>query len=100
MTETRYATTQDPVLASKVEACAEGARVSCAFAIDWRNRHIAHRDLALAIKNSAAVPLASASRTDVDAALKSIRAVLGLGTESLQLRIQPSAQSSSASIKN
>jgi AbiU2 len=46
-----------------------------AFCRDWRNRHIAHRDLKLALEQST-TPLAGASRADVNKALKSIAAVL------------------------
>ena len=46
-----------------------------AFAIDWRNRHIAHRDLNLLL-NSEAEPLAIASKELVDSVLDSMAALL------------------------
>jgi AbiU2 len=45
------------------------------FCRDWRNRHIAHRDLSLALE-SAATPLAPASRKQTHKALSSIKDVL------------------------
>lgn len=53
----------------------EGAVTKAAFARDWRNRHIAHTDLTLAIREGAK-PLMAASRRGVDEALKAIDAVL------------------------
>ena len=43
----------------------------CEFARDWRRRHIAHRDLQLALSENA-VPLAPASRLAVRKALTAI----------------------------
>ena len=57
-----------------VEKHLEFAKSRCAFASDWRNRRIAHRDLGLALKE--AEPLAAASRIKVKDALESIGAVL------------------------
>jgi hypothetical protein len=45
------------------------------FCRDWRNRHIAHRDLKLALEQPTA-PLAEGSRADVNKALRSISAIL------------------------
>ena len=45
------------------------------FCRDWRNRHIAHRDLSLALREDAS-PLESASRDDVGEALASISNVM------------------------
>jgi hypothetical protein len=45
------------------------------FARDWRNRHIAHRDLKLVLEQASA-PLADASREDVKRALVAIATVL------------------------
>jgi hypothetical protein len=47
------------------------------FCRDLRNRHIAHRDLALAL-NQPAVPLSLGSRADMKAVLKAITTVLNL----------------------
>ena len=45
--------------------------VKTEFARDWRNRHIAHTDLALALSKQSARPLAIASRQTVNEALAS-----------------------------
>ena len=45
------------------------------FARDWRNRRLAHSDLALAL-NPAVQPLAASSRQDVEDALAVLRAVM------------------------
>jgi hypothetical protein len=45
------------------------------FCRDWRNRHIAHRDLKLALEQHTE-PLAEGSRADVKAALKALAYVL------------------------
>lgn len=63
---------RDAPLALEVYSRVEEVKLRCAFAIDWRNRRIAHRDLALALNSPASVPLAAASRTAVEAALKSL----------------------------
>jgi AbiU2 len=47
-----------------------------AFARDWRNRRIAHSDLALALEHASAAPLAPASRKAVKDALEAIVALL------------------------
>jgi hypothetical protein len=48
-----------------------------AFAKDWRHRHIAHRNLQLAL-NQNAEPLAHGSRLTVTAAVKATADFLGL----------------------
>jgi len=53
----------------------EEAKQATAFCRDWRNRHIAHRDLKLALEQPTE-PLAEASRAQVKAALDAIAAVL------------------------
>jgi hypothetical protein len=58
-----------------VEGMIENAIANAEFARDWRNRHIAHRDLALALKDGAE-PLKPASRAAVKDALASISLVL------------------------
>ena len=47
-----------------------------AFARDWRNRYVAHKDLALALGQSNAQPLSSGSRADVTAAIEAIGEML------------------------
>lgn len=46
------------------------------FSRDWRNRHIAHKDLELALAKNPAVPLKTASRASVNEALRAIENVL------------------------
>ncbi len=46
------------------------------FCRDWRNRHIAHLELDLALKKEPATPLAVASRNHVNQALHAIEGVL------------------------
>jgi len=46
------------------------------FSRDWRNRHIAHKDLELALAKNPAVPLKTASRASVNEALRTIEDVL------------------------
>jgi hypothetical protein len=59
----------------KIEILLKVAQEKCAFSLDWRKRRIAHRDLSLALKESAK-PLETASRLCVDGALQAIAAVL------------------------
>jgi hypothetical protein len=61
----------------QVVAALNTARQKCAFARDWRNRHIGHRDLALAT-DGAAKPLQHASRQSVNDALEAIGAALNV----------------------
>jgi hypothetical protein len=58
-----------------VEALINEALAASEFCRDWRNRHIAHRDLHLAL-DAAAKPLKDASRAKVKEAIKAIDAVL------------------------
>jgi hypothetical protein len=55
----------------QVSELIKGAIEKTEFCRDWRNRHIAHRDLKLAL-DEPAKPLATADKAKVDAALKSI----------------------------
>lgn len=48
------------------------------FARDWRDRHIAHTDLRLALEQSTSEPLAPASRQKVNEAIASIAAVFAV----------------------
>jgi hypothetical protein len=54
-----------------VQSLLQEAVRKCEFARDWRNRHIAHRDLGRAL-NEHSVPLAPASRKGVKDALEAI----------------------------
>lgn len=65
----------DLALRDEVSALVDKAVAATEFARDWRNRHLAHRDLALAL-NQVAQPLAPASRQQVVAALSAVHAVL------------------------
>lgn len=62
-------------LAAEVGELLESALTACGTARDWRNRHLAHRALALAMA-SPTDPLPGISREDIEVALLSIRAVL------------------------
>lgn len=65
----------DDTLGAEIKRLVELADAATAFARDWRNRRIAHRDLALTIKEGAQ-PIATASRNDVDNALHAVSRVL------------------------
>lgn len=65
----------DPGLRKQLEELLREAQSKIYFARDWRNRHIAHRDLTNALRESAK-PLARASRNHVDEALRALAAVL------------------------
>jgi len=64
----------DLVLRQRVHDLIAIAGDKSAFARDWRNRYLAHRDKALALGSAA--PLADASRENTWAALHSLGAVL------------------------
>jgi len=59
----------------EVDDLIEKAKASAAFAIDWRNHHIAHRDLDLALGRRMKV-LEEAAREKVEGALSALRAVV------------------------
>jgi hypothetical protein len=59
-----------------VQKGVEECQAKCEFARDWRNRRIAHRDLALALRDRSAVRLKLANEEIVEEALESIAAVL------------------------
>jgi hypothetical protein len=64
-----------PELAAEVENLVDKVQKESAFARDWRNRRIAHRDLSLAL-DVEAEPLQAVSRAQVERVLSAIRAVL------------------------
>jgi len=64
-----------PATKAKVETQIQACLVSAAFARDWRNRNIAHKDLQLAL-SSPSQPLAQASRALVAKALEDLARVL------------------------
>lgn len=65
----------DDTLRAEVSALNEVAQEACSKARDRRNRHLAHRDLALALATSKD-PLPGISRADIEAALQALRNVL------------------------
>jgi hypothetical protein len=68
-------TVKEPALSVEVKNLAEQAKAAADFARDWRNRHLAHRDLALAVDDRA-TPLPGISREKIDRALAGAGAVL------------------------
>lgn len=66
----------DPEAQQATAVLIETAVRKANFCRDWRNRHIAHRDLGLALNNKAAAPLEFASRQMVKEALGAIAEVL------------------------
>lgn len=69
----------DPELKAKVSASVSGALLVSEFCRDWRNRHLAHRDIDLALKTGAK-PLEPASRLKVKEALDGLSEVLNVLT--------------------
>ena len=59
---------KEPALSLEVKNLAEQAKAAADFARVWRNRHLAHRDLALAVDDRA-TPLPGISREKIDRAL-------------------------------
>ena len=68
-------TVKEPELSLEVKNLAEQAKAAADFARVWRNRHLAHRDLALAVDDRA-TPLPGISREKIDRALAGAGAVL------------------------
>ncbi len=75
LTIKRLAVLVEDALRDDVTGLVETAADKTAFARDWRNRHIAHRDLRLALQDRAE-PLEPGSRADVKEALAAVAAVL------------------------
>jgi hypothetical protein len=67
----------DSDLKAKVSAAVADALLASDFCRDWRNRHLAHRDLNLALKKGVE-PLKPASRLKVKEALDGLSAVLNV----------------------
>ena len=65
-----------PNVAEDVRQLVQVAAGKCAFAREWRNRHLAHRDLDLAMEDKHATPLPGVNRQAVTEALGGIAAVL------------------------
>ncbi len=66
---------QLPALASEIENLVGQAQAHAEFARVWRNRHLAHKDLELAM-DKRAKPLPGISRANIEQALSAVRAVL------------------------
>jgi hypothetical protein len=66
----------DKPTAQEVTECAEEAVNAADFCRDWRNRRIAHRDLALATGKKTAAPLEPANRVKVEVVLLAIERAL------------------------
>lgn len=66
----------DPTVRCVLQKLVDAAVTKCDFCKDWRDRHIAHRNLALAINPESVKPLKRADIKKVDEALDSIVAVL------------------------
>lgn len=67
----------DPAIRNKIDILLNVAQEKCAFAVDWRKRRIAHRDLRVALKENIE-PLKPGSRLSIDGALEAIAAVLNV----------------------
>jgi hypothetical protein len=67
-------------IAANVQSLADNALAACAFARDWRNRRLAHRDLGLAL-GQPVQPLAPASRVAVTTALTALTQLLNAVSE-------------------
>lgn len=70
----------DPTTKVAVTARVEEALEASEFCRDWRNRHIAHRDLELALKRGAD-PLKAGSREKVRKAMEALEALLNTVAE-------------------
>jgi hypothetical protein len=70
----------DEATKNRLVEAIEAADKASDFCRDWRNRHIAHRDLALATDEKACV-LKAASRAQVSEALKAIANILNIVDE-------------------
>lgn len=67
----------DPALKARIGASVAIALAAADFCRDWRNRHIAHRDLALSLRKGGQ-PLEDATRVKVKTALAAIADVLNI----------------------
>jgi hypothetical protein len=65
----------DDALKGRLKVLIEAAKAKCDFAQDWRNRHIAHRNLP-PLDGRTPEPLASATRQNVEDALAAVRATM------------------------
>jgi len=65
----------DPALTREASALVQAALAACSAPRSWRNKRLAHRDLAVALATPGD-PLPGISRADVEAALTAFRALL------------------------
>jgi hypothetical protein len=65
-----------PDLRTQVLALVGAARQASHFSLDWRHRHLAHRDLGLALRHENVRMLSSVTLQQVEVALSAIREVL------------------------
>jgi hypothetical protein len=65
-----------PDLRAQVLALVEAARQASHFSLDWRHRHLAHRDLGLALQHENVRTLSAVTPQQVEEALSAIRDVL------------------------
>jgi HEPN superfamily AbiU2-like protein len=75
LTIRRFSKLVDPAIQKNIKRLVSDAVKKCEFARDWRDRHIAHRDLRLAL-GEGATHLTPASRQNVIDAIRAIVAVL------------------------
>mgnify|MGYP000478989467 CR=1 FL=1 len=66
----------EPKLAREVRTLVKNVERESAFAVDWRMRRLAHRDLALALNERSAQPLPGVSRERMKRALSAITLVM------------------------
>ena len=65
-----------PELVAEVQRLIDQAETKTSFVPDWRNRRLAHTDLALALQDQSVQPLSKVSRQDIESALEAFRNVL------------------------
>jgi len=75
VTVERFTLLVDLNLRSEVSSLIQKAKASAAFAVDWRHRRLAHRDLDLSLKRSK-LALAPATRERVEVSLSALRDVM------------------------
>ena len=76
LTVARFPDLVTPDLKDRVSGLVEATRKAADFSEDWRHRHLAHRDLGLALQNPNVQPLAPVNRGHVEGALLALRDVL------------------------
>jgi len=69
---------REGVLRNQVGRRVAAAKAAGAFAIEWRNRHIAHRDLARALGGQRATPLPPVQREEIDTEIRALADLLNV----------------------